>query len=163
VHQLQEPRAAEGVEETQEVLQVPGLSVRQVHEDGGDAQELRGTDGQAQGETGGRAARTGASAEPVEFPGREADTVSGADLATAATTAAEAATAAAATTATGVRRRVHVVHIDVSVDQTVECFFVGRRVVDHQSVFGVRRQFVNRHRRRRRQRRRWRRRKWRQG
>jgi len=68
VHQLQEPRAAQGVEEAQAVLHVPGLPVPQVHEDGGDAQELRRADGQATGPTGGRAARTGAPAEPRQLP-----------------------------------------------------------------------------------------------
>jgi len=116
VHQLQEPRAAEGVEEAQAVLQVPRLSVRQMHEDGGDAQELRGTDGQAPGQTGRRAARTGAPAEPGEFPGREADTVSRVDD---------------AATATGVRHRVHVVHVHVPVHQTAERVFAGRGVVHH--------------------------------
>lgn len=70
MHQLQEPRAVQGVEEAQAVLQVPRLLVRQVHEDGGHAQELRGTDGQAARAPGGRAARTGAPAEPGQLPGR---------------------------------------------------------------------------------------------
>jgi len=76
VHQLQEPRAAQGVEEAQAVLQVPGLPVPQVHEDGGDAKELRRADGQATGPAGGRAARTGTPVEPVQLPGRATHTVS---------------------------------------------------------------------------------------
>lgn len=75
VHQLQEPRPAQGVEEAQAVLQVPRLHVRQVHQDGGHAQELRRADGQAQGPAGGRAAREAAATQPVKLQGRAVYTV----------------------------------------------------------------------------------------
>lgn len=63
------------MEKAQAVLQVPRLRLRQVQEDGGHAEELRGTDGQAAGPAGGRAAQTGAAAEPVQLREREARAV----------------------------------------------------------------------------------------